>query len=657
MVIPISVSVATLDADPGFLPRAGESSFAQITHVAAESHLTEWVRYDDLSQDRRYLVRDSVTALDAAMFAAHLGLSGNKPPTGTGPGGQPGGRNRSFNAVLPAPAPAPKAPASPPARHTSQGGSSIWYQDMGEREDDDYFVSRSVNSYFQFRGVLGTHSHAHPAGTLVLPVFQVPQESETLGWPGRFDEVMFLFEEEAGQPSQPGFPGIVHHSHRPLEYTRYTWTDGGALKPADGTSNSVIQTGIPAGVTFVALQSALAVPFAASSLGQQQVVDNRYLARMTLFPTGELPRQVQAAQLGGGAGNGKGTVPSAVVDEALFFDSNFGTVAGLPGQLVLAQEFADGERTFTCKKDVMRSTLGDNEVKTSLASQLPQNGGLLRIGDEILCYDSFDPGTYVFTLPRGGRGLLGTEVQAHRAGEGLTPLSSSLPAAVLGASIGPDDADLALLDVPVGFPAQGTVWMDGELAHYTRIEESVLSMPRASSEPGEMDAKGPGLFRGRFGTQRASHDSGTPVILFPCRYWDRWCDLADAPEMTYFRLSCDQPDAFWKRVFWKVTPPAQPGPEFLVLQRTDPDTPWDTAPADGDAKGALRLLTQGKLDAEGNPIGVQSDRIEWRAFVRHAPGSFDPDQGLAHGWKTTPRLELFGVEYMGPSRTLRRVDR
>jgi hypothetical protein len=458
---------------------------------------------------------------------------------------------------------------------------------------------------------------------------------------------MFLFEEEAGQPSQPGFPGTVHHSHRPLEYTRYTWTDGGALTPADGTSDSVIQTGIPAGVTFVALQSALAVPFAASSLGQQQVVDNRYLARMTLFPTGELPRQVQAAQLGGGAGNGKGTVPSAVVDEALFFDSNFGTVAGLPGQLVLAQEFADGERTFTCRKDVMRSTLGDNEVKTSLASQLPQNGGLLRIGDEILCYDSFDPGTYVFTLPRGGRGLLGTEVQAHRAGEGLTPLSSSLPAAVLGASIGPDDADLALLDVPVGFPAQGTVWMDGELAHYTRIEESVLSMPRASSEPGEMDAKGPGLFRGRFGTQRASHDSGTPVILFPCRYWDRWCDLADAPEMTYFRLSCDQPDAFWKRVFWKVTPPAQPGPEFLVLQRTDPDTPWDTAPADGDAKGALRLLTQGKLDAEGNPIGVQSDRIEWRAFVRHAPGSFDPDQGLAHGWKTTPRLELFGVEYMG----------
>ena len=47
----------------------------------------------------------------------------------------------------------------------------------------------------------------------------------------------------------------------------------------------------------------------------------------------------------------------------------------------------------------------------------------------------------------------------------------------------------------------------------------------------------------------------------------------------------------------------------------------------------------------------------FRSFVRHQPGSFDPDLGLAHGWKTTPRLELFGVEYMGPGRTLERIER
>ena len=49
--------------------------------------------------------------------------------------------------------------------------------------------------------------------------------------------------------------------------------------------------------------------------------------------------------------------------------------------------------------------------------------------------------------------------------------------------------------------------------------------------------------------------------------------------------------------------------------------------------------------------------VEWRVFVRHQPGSYDALQGLAHGWKTSPRLELFGADYMGPGRTLARIDR
>jgi hypothetical protein len=179
-------------------------------------------------------------------------------------------------------------------------------------------------------------------------------------------------------------------------------------------------------------------------------------------------------------------------------------------------------------------------------------------------------------------------------------------------------------------------------------------MPRASAEPGEMDERGPGLFRGRFGTERSSHGAGTPVILFPFRYWDRWVELADAPELNYYELACEQPDAYWKRVFWKTADPGQAGPQLGVLQRTNQETPWDAPPSDTNG---LQFLWEGKLDGEGNPISVQSDRIEWRVFVRYRPGSFDAQQGLAHGWKTTPRLELFGVEYMGPNRTLARVDR
>jgi hypothetical protein len=200
----------------------------------------------------------------------------------------------------------------------------------------------------------------------------------------------------------------------------------------------------------------------------------------------------------------------------------------------------------------------------------------------------------------------------------------------------------------------GMVWMDGELVHYSRVEGNVLAMPRASTEPGEMDAKGAGILRGRFGTPRAGHPAGTPVVLHPFRYWDGWTDLADAPEMSYLELSLEQPDAYWKSVFWKAEESAFPGPQLGVLQKTDPDAPWDERP---EPEMGLDLLLEGKLDAGGNRIRVQSDRVQWRVFVRHLPGSFDALEGLAHGWKTTPRLELFGVEYMGPDRTLARIDR
>ena len=71
----------------------------------------------------------------------------------------------------------------------------------------------------------------------------------------------------------------------------------------------------------------------------------------------------------------------------------------------------------------------------------------------------------------------------------------------------------------------------------------------------------------------------------------------------------------------------------------------------------LKLLTQGMIDGAGNPIGRQSDRVEWRVFVRYEPGSYDPVQGLAHGWKMTPRLTTFAAQYFGPGMTLRRLSR
>ncbi|MEO6711248.1 MAG: hypothetical protein ABIP42_16830, partial [Planctomycetota bacterium] len=197
------------------------------------------------------------------------------------------------------------------------------------------------------------------------------------------------------------------------------------------------------------------------------------------------------------------------------------------------------------------------------------------------------------------------------------------------------------------------VLIGDELIHYTHLTGNQLMMPRGSSVPGAMDDNGNGLFRGRFGTPAAGHTAGEPVILFNFRYWDRWADRADAPELSYFGLSIDQPNAFWRGVFFKAEEPA--GTKLEVLQRSNPLTPWDAEPEAGLGQD-LSLLQEGLKDGASRPIGVQRDGLEWRIYVRYAPNAFDAAQGLSHGWKRTPRLTLFGIEYLGPSLTLRRVD-
>jgi hypothetical protein len=70
----------------------------------------------------------------------------------------------------------------------------------------------------------------------------------------------------------------------------------------------------------------------------------------------------------------------------------------------------------------------------------------------------------------------------------------------------------------------------------------------------------------------------------------------------------------------------------------------------------LALVESGLIEGRARAIGVQRDELQWRAYVRYAPNAFDSVLGLSHGWKRTPRLLQFGVEYLGPGLTLRRVD-
>jgi hypothetical protein len=378
---------------------------------------------------------------------------------------------------------------------------------------------------------------------------------------------------------------------------------------------------------------------------------------MVCFPSGERPRAVSSVALGGGANGGPGTIPPAIVDELLFGDAQFArttpqrdpeSMAG--ASLVLDQDVDETATSFRVLPRVVEIPLGHIGSTLDYLTVLPADGGLLRIGDEILGYQSLDASNGTITVASNGRGLLGTDAGAHQMPDPVVFLEH-FTVTTLSGNVSAGDASLPVTNADE-FPSEGTVLIGDELVHYTRVRGAVLEMPRASTEPGRGNENGDGIFRGRFGTPASPHGAGELVILFPARYLDRWAERADAPELGYFGFEVDQPAAFWTGVFFSKEDSDMA--RLGVLQRTTPDAPWD-----GDPETDKRLALHWNGEREGKPvaIGRQSDRIQWRAFVDYLPGAFDLRTGAAHGWRRTPKLKMFAAFYFAPSMVLRSVER
>jgi hypothetical protein len=642
-VIPISLSVPGASGVDYLAAHAGNSAFAQLTHKT-DAENTEWVRYDWFEAGYRQLVRDDPNGLIRALEAAMLGVVPHAdPPPPPAPN------------AAPPPPPPPPAPA-PPA---SQAGASVWDPRIGKGENDDYPLSEAIETALQFRGVFGTFSHAHAARTRILPVFAVNLGGPDEGRPGRLDAAYLLDASPAGL----GWPVIVHRAHTPgRKYGITGWTQNTSQMPSPPTRVAIAPPGdqfeqdsFLTGRIYVALQEPSVQPLVPDPAPAN--LDARLRTRLVCFPSGERPRVVGRTTIGGGFdGGASGAIPSAIVDEVVFGDAQFGR--GSPGDpdavagasLVLENPLdAAGLQAKVLPKTV-RLPHGSFAANYEFLTETPDDAGLMQIGDEIVCYDSRMTLDGTIAIAPGGRGLLGTTAQNHDATEPVLFLEQHVVSFLAGA-VSATDAMLPLANLD-GFPSEGTVLVGSELIHYTRLRQGALEMPRSSSEPGAMDEKGAGLFRGRFGTTAAAHAMGEPVILFPFRYWDRWQERADAPELAYFGLSIDQPAAFWGSCFFAKEDAS--ASRIGVLQRSDPAAAWD---ADPEKEPRLAVLMQGDVEGRAIPIGHQSDRIEWRIFVQYAPGAFDLATGLPHGWKETPRLSHFGAFYFGPGMVLSAVER
>jgi type II secretory pathway pseudopilin PulG len=679
-VVPISVPAPGASGLTGFLPANNGSEFAQLTRIA-DAQFTEWLRYDTISGDG-HLVRNEPTALQALRQVLTLGgdgsdVQGGVPNGGggggggggpTAPGGTPGGGpgggptgTTSFDPSAPEASSAASSAllASPqPTQPVAAQSVALWQAWWGASEDANLPLTHAARTTFQFRGVCGTYSHDHPAGTEVLPVWRVQRNGVDGGEPGRFDYVMLMDDTR----SSLGWPARVHRSYRPVDRTVTSWRldPTNTLQPQTDTSSVVAEDGVvlARNAVMVALdaQARAPVPMTVQGTGTGATLESRALARMTKHPSGELPRDVSSVVVGQSI-RGADTF-DALCDELIFHTTSFGDQQGAPtqgGLLVLTQDLPDGGGQMTVAPQVVRIPWGNYGQAQSFLNSLPQDAGLMLVGDEIVCYDGYDNASGTINIPQGGRGLLGTLQGTHEAGTTAMFLEHFIVGTLAG-GIGPGDSTLPLVDT-TGFPPSGTVLVGTELIHYTRLAGSGLDMPRRSTEPGRKDGRGDGLFRGRFGTVPNAHAAGTPVILFPYRYSDRWTEKSDAPELGYFGLTLDQPNAHWRTSFFSVEEPSSGLVKVETLQRLsndgEPLPPWDGEP--GVTKG-LALLREGMPEGVGHRIGKQADRAEWRVHVRYQRGAFDEQNGLAHGWKQTPRLRALGAEFTAPSLVLRRVD-
>jgi hypothetical protein len=298
------------------------------------------------------------------------------------------------------------------------------------------------------------------------------------------------------------------------------------------------------------------------------------------------------------------------------------------------------------------------------------------IGDELIGYDSYDPGGGTITVAQGGRGILGSQARAHGAYESAIFLHAVGVSQLTGAM----SAGSSVIEVedPTKFPPFGTLLIEDELVHFTRNTGARLEMPEfeddswgtsPSGETGVYAAvrRGNGIFRGRYGTMANAHASGHLVFRFPYRYWDRWVVGSDAPELFYIQCDEEAQSAFWRRVFWKEELPV-PNVTIECLARLDGRSRWSAQPNKADGLWLFSRPTSA-ADAkdsggDGNPVLRLGERLELRFGVRYGSGSFDPianpttnDLHRSDSWKVTPRLRAIAVERFAANRILWKEER
>jgi hypothetical protein len=426
-------------------------------------------------------------------------------------------------------------------------------------------------------------------------------------------------------------------------------------------------------------------------IGLNDFVSRRFAAgetRLLKWPSGELPDAVNAKRYIC-QDRHKGGLVHGTVDE---LKANVHPSIG--GRIAMTLE---GKGITVGDEEMLVENFDawpDNRTSNA-ALNWPTTGGLIRIDEELIFYQSATPIQIEFysdvfsplkdepplqnkadrhwrnpcppntnehhpnihkragmKLSRLKRGVLGTKAAVHGVGANIM-LYDAMPISVLRSPMGLQ-SDTFTVQNAVGFPQEGYAWI-GDDAY----GGEVLSWQKSGAT-----CSGCLPFRGRFGTSAVDHEAGEIVRCLPFRYWDREGREYDGTGLAYIQSGYAASDAVWDSIelITKGTE-SQPEPKGVrprLLVRFDGKPGWEVDPSNQEGglyefrgkSGIIPLSGSGGGQGSGSSRGIRADQIDLRLYWEYRSGCFMPG---SHDWKRTFAVEKIRATYSTPL-IMRRLD-
>ncbi|MFH0938089.1 MAG: hypothetical protein V1899_02235 [Planctomycetota bacterium] len=321
-----------------------------------------------------------------------------------------------------------------------------------------------------------------------------------------------------------------------------------------------------------------------------------------------------------------------------------------------------------------------NKDLTALHLNWPeQNGGLVRIGDELLFFErankqsvsqyvdvapllknkdarkGFEPcqrkylpknnikTKQVLALQKLTRGVLGTVAADHPAGAPAMLLDGMVVSFLKKPLI--NNSDSLTITNGVGFPQEGYALIGNQA--YQGCE--IVSYLKGG---GSTTMTGINNFRGRYGTHRGNYDAGVIVRSLPFRYWDREGRCYDGDGLAFVEAGYASSDAVWDSIeLVTKAPEERPMPNRVrprLLVRFNGFPNWDVEPTNQECGLYEFRPKRPVLPLSG---GIRADQIELRVYWEFMSGAFHPSPD----WKRNYGIEKLRATYHSPLQ-MRRLD-